>query len=112
MLIVLGIGFDAATSNYEERAFLRIANPNPNPNPNPNSNSNPNPNPNPNRHPNPKQERAFFRIAKPASQAEVVAFSSLFGSCTSLAMVRSLSPDATLTVNLLLLTYHGSTYYG
>jgi hypothetical protein len=55
VLIVLGIGFDAATSNYEERAF--------------------------------------FRIAKPASQAEVVAFSSLFGSFTSLAMVRSLSPD-------------------
>ena len=74
VLIILGIGFDAATSNYEERAF--------------------------------------FRIAKPASQAEVVAFSSLFGSFTSLAMVRSLSPDEILTVNLLLLTSHGSTYYG
>jgi len=55
VLIVLGIGFDAATSNYEERAF--------------------------------------FRIAKPASQAEVVAFSSLFGSFTSLAIVLSFSPD-------------------
>ena len=102
MLIVLGIGFDAATSNYEERACFRIANPNPSPN----SNLNPSPNPNPN------QERAFFRIAKPASQAEVVAFSSLFGSFTSLAMVRSLSPDEILTVHLLLLTSHGSTYYG
>ena len=90
MLIVLGIGFDAATSNYEERAFLRIANPNPNPNPHPHP------------HPNPEQERAFFRIAKPASQAEVVAFSSLFGSFTSLAMVRPLPPDAILTTTNLL----------
>jgi len=55
ILIILGIGFDAATSNYEERAF--------------------------------------FRVPKPASQAEVVAFSSLFGSFTSLAMLLAISPD-------------------
>lgn len=54
-LIILGIGFDAATSNYEERVF--------------------------------------FRVAKPASQAEVVAFSSLFGSITSLATVLIFAPD-------------------
>ena len=39
------------------------------------------------------QERAFFRVAKPASQAEVVAFSSLFASFTSLATVLIFAPE-------------------
>ena len=42
----------------------------------------------------------------------MVAFSSLFGSFTSLAMVRPLPPDAILTTTNLLSTYYGSTHYG
>jgi len=48
-LIVIGMGLDAATSNYEEAAF--------------------------------------FRVPQPASQAEVVAFSSLFGSAWGLMLL-------------------------